>query len=94
VAGQHGGGETGVELQPSARFGRLAGAQICTSARCSSSTRSTSNSIRPPLALRPNKRAGITRVSLNTSRSPGRSSSGNSRNWLVAQCAGHAIQYQ
>ena len=40
-------------------------------ARAAPSTRSTSTSTRPPLALRPNSRALITRVSFSTSRSPG-----------------------
>ncbi len=42
----------------------------------SSSTRSTRISILPPDDLRPNKRAGITRVSLNTNKSLGSNKSG------------------
>lgn len=45
--------------------------RTCASTRFSSSIRSTSTSIFPPLALRPKIRAGITRVLLKTSRSPG-----------------------
>ena len=58
-------------------FGALE-ARICARIRLSSSMRSTSTSILPPLALRPNRRAGITRVLLKTSRSPGLSLSSKS----------------
>src|SRR3546814_10729714 len=53
-------------------FGDLL-APTCASASLPGSRRSTRISTRPPLSLRPCRRAGITRVSLNTSRSPGRS---------------------
>lgn len=53
-------------------------ARICARMRLSSSIRSTSTSILPPLALRPNRRAGITRVLLKTRRSPGLSLSSKS----------------
>ena len=48
------------------------------------SRRSISSSTRPPVALVPNSRAGMTRVSLNTSRSPGCSSDGRSRTPMSA----------
>jgi len=51
-------------------FGDLL-APTCASASLPGSRRSTRISTRPPLSLRPCRRAGITRVSLNTSRSPG-----------------------
>ena len=49
--------------------------------RSGPSNRSTRISTRPPLALWPNSRARITRVSLKTSRSPGRSKAGRSAKW-------------
>ena len=52
----------------------------CTVASCAPVTRSIRISTAPPLSLRPYRRAGNTRVSLNTSRSPGRRKWGSSRN--------------
>src|SRR6185312_7827551 len=52
----------------------------CTVASCAPVTRSIRISTAPPVSLRPCSRAGSTRVSLNTSKSPGRSISGSSRN--------------
>ena len=51
------------EQQRRARFRRFRRANV-PRIRLSSSMRSTSTSILPPLALRPNRRAGITRVLL------------------------------
>ena len=58
------------------------------------SARSRKISTRPPLGLRPNSRAGSTRVSLNTSRSPRRSSCGRSRTRRSVQRAGGGIEHQ
>ena len=52
----------------------------CARASCVPVTRSIRISTAPPLSLCPNKRAGSTRVSLNTSKSPGRSSRASSVN--------------
>ena len=63
--------------RPCPGFGGLL-ARHCASARRSSSTRSSSNSMRPPVSFSPNRRAGMTRVLLKTSRSPRASSAGRS----------------
>src|SRR4249919_867682 len=54
-------------------------APICARTSVSPVMRSSRISTRPPLSLAPYRRAGTTRVSLNTSRSPARSSPGKSR---------------
>ncbi|KAF4277039.1 hypothetical protein CNMCM8686_001561 [Aspergillus fumigatus] len=56
-------------------------ARTCASARSVSVMRSTSTSTLPPVILWPARRALMTRVSLNTSRSPGRNSPSRSANW-------------
>ncbi|ANM79829.1 hypothetical protein A4U88_2501 [Serratia marcescens] len=81
MARHHGGGDALVIPSSSSAPGLGAfDARTCASTRWSSSTRSTSTSILPPLTLRPNMRAGITRVLLNTSRSPASSLSSRSVN--------------
>ncbi len=61
----------------------------CTMASCAPVTRSIRISTVPPVLLRPYNRAGSTRVSLNTSRSPGRRKLGSSRNMRSCRdCAG------
>ncbi len=60
----------------------------CARASCVPVTRSIRISTLPPLSLCPNKRAGSTRVSLKTSRSPVRSSSARSVKWRSSnRCA-------
>src|SRR4249919_3250947 len=54
-------------------------APICARTSVSPVMRSSRISTRPPLSLAPYRRAGTTRVSLNTSRSPARRKSGSSR---------------
>ena len=70
-------------------FGDLL-ARSCASTTSPASTRSTSASTAPPLALTPNRRALITAVSLKTSRSPARSSVGQVADVAVARAARRA----
>ena len=60
----------------------------------SPTTRSIRISTLPPVSLRPNRRAFITRVSLNTSRSPGCSRLGQIAEEQVVDQAGVTLQMQ
>ena len=56
--------------------------------------RISSTSTAPPDAVRPNSRAGMTRVSLTTSRSPGRRCSARSRTCVCVSSPERAIEHQ
>ena len=70
VAAQHLGLAAGVERDARARLAATCWRRSARAPRRAGSRRSIRISTRPPLSFWPNRRAGITRVSLNTSRSP------------------------
>ena len=68
-------------------------ARTCASTRPGPVIRSTSTSTLPPLSRRPSRRAGITRVSLKTTRSPASTSSGNRLNMQSSTASAAAAMH-